>query len=188
VVPEIVRGWLNESTSPEGGSVQFHIVGPGQILPPAGAIPPGGAAKGSGALMQAKTKLADGTKIEISREGHEPAKVVVTRDKEKWEGTSNDLSKIPENIRPDVERLLHPAFDHDSFFAKQGATGTIVAGGPVALFSGAIRPPGGSGLSVVSPEVEKRLSDLQKQVDELRRAVDALQSQPAKKSKTAKSE
>ena len=47
------------------------------------------------------------------RHGAEPAKVVVTHDKDKWEGTSSDLSKIPEKIRPEVEKLLHPAFDHN---------------------------------------------------------------------------
>ena len=60
--------------------------------------------------------MADGSKVEITRHGGEPAKVVVTHDKDKWEGTSSDLSKIPEKIRPEVEKLLHPAFDPCAFW------------------------------------------------------------------------
>ena len=164
----------------EGGPLEFHVVHPGQILPP--GVPMTGLAGGGPTTMEitvhATSKLADGSKVEITRHGAEPAKVVVTHDKEKWEGTSGDLSKIPEKIRPEVEKLLHPVFDHMRVLATSGGA----AGGNMTYFGGAGGPPGFPGQFKVRADVEKRLSELQKQVDELRRAVDALQGKAQKKS------
>ena len=151
----------------EGGPLEFRIVHPGQILPP-----PGSPAKGGpgGATMEivvrATSKLADGSQVEITRHGMEPAAVVVTHDKDKWKGTANDLSKIPEKLRPEVEKLLHPAFDQMRVLATTGGVGGFGLSGGM---------PGGPRFSAVSPEVEKRLGELQKQVAELRRSVEALQ-------------
>ena len=104
---------------------------------------------------------------------------MVTHDKDKWEGTSGDLSKIPEKIRPEVEKLLHPAFDHIRVLATAGEP----AGGNVTYFGSAVAPAGTSrSSSAVPPDVEKRLGEMQKQIDELRQSVDALQSKAKKKS------
>ena len=163
--PETNEWSVSEGTGtinwPGGLPLDFHIVHPGQILPPGGPLPgfPGGGPTGLDITVQIKTKLADGSKVEIIRHGGEPARVVVTRDKDKWEGTSGDLSKIPEKIRPEVQRLLHPAFDHFHAFTVPG---------------GAVLPPAFSGQFKAPSDVEKRLADLQKQLDELRRSVDAL--------------
>jgi hypothetical protein len=153
-------------------------------------------------IVHAKATLPDGSKVEIYRHGAEPAKVTVTRDKEKWEGTANDLSKIPEKIRPEVEKLLHPAFDNLQVLATTGGPGGGVAGpmmapgagpkiivagpgapggGNVTYFGGGLAPPGLPGHFAVSPDVERRLGEMQKQIDELRRSVDALQSKAKKK-------
>ena len=109
--------WNVDPNVLEGGPLEFHFIRPGQILPPGGPMTglPGGGPTAMEIIVHAKTKLADGSKVEITRHGAEPAKVVVTHDKDKWEGTSSDLSKIPEKIRPEVEKLLHPAFDHPRF-------------------------------------------------------------------------
>ena len=157
-----------------GQPMEFHIVHPGQILPPGGPLTviPGGEPTTMEIVVRATSKLVDGSKVEITRHGAEPAKVVVTHDKEKWEGTSGDLSKIPEKLRPEVEKLLHPAFDHLRVMATSGEP----AGGNMVYFRGATVPPGLPGQFKVQPDVEKRLSELQKQVDELRRTVEALQS------------
>jgi membrane-associated protease RseP (regulator of RpoE activity) len=149
----------------EGQSLEFQIIRPGQILPPGSPMPPqpGGGPTSVEITVQTKAKLADGSKVEITRHGAEPAKVVVTHDKDKWEGTSGDLSKIPEKIRPEVEKLLRTAFDHFHVLATPS--------GP-AISSGNGRP-----------DVEKRLSEMQKQIDELRQSIKALRS--SAKSKAA---
>ncbi len=156
-----------------GGPLEFRVIRPGQILPPGGPLTstPGGGPMTMEIIVHATNTLADGSKVEITRHGADPAKVVVTHDKDKWEGTSGDLSKIPEKIRPEVEKLLHPAFDHMHVMATTG--GPI--GGNVTYFGS---PAAGMGLPLpgqsATPAVEKRLDDLQKQIDELRRSVDAL--------------
>ena len=156
-----------------GGPLEFRVIRPGQIVPPGGAVP---GLPGMGKMEFAiHSKLADGSKVEITEHGAEPAKVLVTHDKDKWEGTSADLSKIPEKIRPEVEKLLHPAFDHNRFFAKTGE-------GTVTIVGDAAYAPGLPGPLAVSPEIEKRLNTMQKQLDELRRSVDALQDKAKEKS------
>ena len=171
---EAVRG-LIQKVAPNftaGQPLEFRIIRPGQILPPGDPMA-GLARSGSGSAtievtVHTKADLADGSKVEITQQGAEPAKVVVTHDKDKWEGTSGDLSKFPEKIRPEMERLLHPAFDHKRFFLRTGE-------GSMTLSGSAVMPPGLPGQFAVPPDIEKRLSDMQKQVDELRRSVDALQ-------------
>jgi hypothetical protein len=188
----------------EGGPLEFRVVRQGQILPPGAPMMglPGGGSATMEIIVHAKATLPDGSKVEIYRHGAEPAKVTVTRDKEKWEGTANDLSKIPEKIRPEVEKLLHPAFDNLQVLATTGGPGGGVAGpmmapgagpkiivagpgapggGNVTYFGGGLAPPGLPGHFAVSPDVERRLGEMQKQIDELRRSVDALQSKAKKK-------
>jgi hypothetical protein len=164
----------------EGRPLEFRVIRPGQILPPGGptTIPPGGATASVEITVDTKTSLADGSKVEIIRRGSEPAKVMVTHDKDKWEGTSGDLSKIPEKIRPEVEKLLRPAFDHFHVFAAPGEP----AGGSATYFSGALAPREVPGRLAVPADIEKRLGEMQKQVDALRRSVEALQSKDPQES------
>ncbi|MGA2259606.1 MAG: PDZ domain-containing protein [Thermoguttaceae bacterium] len=176
----IPKGWravggLSQIIDPNvmpGEPLQLQIIRPGQILPPGSPVTnlPGGGLTTMEITVRAKANLADGSIVEITRHGAEPAQVVVTHDKEKWEGTSSDLSKIPKKIRPEVQELLHPAFDHFPAFGGSG-------GGSVTVMGGGL-----GGTLAVPPNVEKRLSEMQKQIDELRHSVDALQGKAEKKS------
>ena len=150
-----------------GGPLEFRVIRPGQILPPGSPV-----AGFSGGLATAilASNLADGSKVEITQHGSEPAKVVVTHGKDKWEGTSSDLSKIPEKVRPEVEKLLRSAFDHNR------ATGA----GTVTIVGSAVAAPGFPGALAVSPDMETRLDAMQKQIDELRRSVEALKGKEKK--------
>ena len=149
------RAWI-EKLGPKmksGQPLRFHIVGPGQIVPfgGGGTSEPGAALTNVEVTTCTKATLADGSQVEITRHGSDPAKVVVTREvdmgsKERWEGTSSDLSKIPEKIRQDVERLVKGLRR-----LRVAATGEM------------------PGTIVVGPNVEKRLSEMQKQIDDLRK-------------------
>ena len=162
------RKWM-EKLGPrmsQGQPLRFHIVRPGQIVAysGAGSGEPDIAVTKMDVTVQTKATLADGSQVEITRHGSDPAKVAVTREvdmgsKERWEGTSGDLSKIPETIRPDVERLLNSAMGHDNIFSTSEMPGTIVVG----------------------PNVEKRLNEMQKQIDDLRKQIEALQGAKQKK-------
>jgi hypothetical protein len=136
-----VADWNPNPSHTENGDVHFRVIGPGQILPPAAAVGPA-AIESAELNLYIKTKLADGSNVEIRREGKGPAKIKVTRDKEKWEATADDLSAIPESIRPDVKKLLSTAFDHNFIYQVQGA-------GPNNMtFSGPVGPgmPGNAAL------------------------------------------
>jgi hypothetical protein len=157
------RAWI-EKLRPKmapGQPLTFHIVGPGQIVPY-------GLTK-LDVTVHTKASLADGSEIEITRHSGDPAKVVVTHDKDQWEGTSADLSKIPENIRPEVERLLGSPAGHMQFFASPDEA----MPGNTMTFSGRAPQPGEI---VAGPNVEKRLGEMQKQIDDLRKQVEALQT------------
>ena len=170
------RAWI-EKLGPKmksGQPLRFHIVGPGQIVPfGGGAGEPGVALTNVDVTVCTKASLADGSQVEITCHGSDPAKVVVTHDKERWEGTPGDLSKIPEKIRPEVERLLNSPMARMNFFAAPGEA----AHGNMMYFGGPAPQPGDMpGETAIGPIVEKRLSEMQKQIDELRKRVDALQS------------
>jgi hypothetical protein len=178
-----VPGWMPKPDviMGEDHPMQLHVIHPGQILPPGAPMP--GLADGETNVeitVHSKTRLPDGWQVEVTRHGLDPAKVIVTRDKEKWEGTANDLSKIPEKVRPEVEKLLHPTGDNFRFFAAPGNR----AGGAVTVFGGSAAMPMGAGHLAASSrpdlqqqvgEMKKQLGEMQKQVDELRRTVEELQ-------------
>ncbi len=70
---------------------QFRFWGPGTILPPDFKLQP---------------PLPGNMSVTVTRKGDNPAEIVVKRDGETWEVTENDLDKLPEDIRPHVERML----------------------------------------------------------------------------------
>jgi len=169
-----------------GGPLQFQIIRPGLILPPGSPVMnlPGGGVTTMDITVHAKANLADGSKVEITRHGDEPAKVVVTHDKEKWEGTSGDLSQIPDKIRPEVQELLHPAFDRLRVFsgpAGGGMVGSTTADGGSMTGTGSTAGAVPVNAMVALSKLENRLLDMQKQIDELRRSVDALRSEAKQK-------
>ena len=180
--------WISNSEGPaarslnigpnfmEGGPLEFRVIRPGQILPPGGPLPglPGVATANVEVTVYTNAKLADGSKVEITQHGSEPAKVVVTHGKDKWEGTSTDLSKVPEKIRPEVEGLLPPALDHNRFFTRTGE-------GTMTIVGSAVAAPGFPKQRMIAPDVEKRLGEMQKQIDELRHSLDALQKNTQEK-------
>lgn len=74
---------------------QFRSLGPGVI------VGGGGDAIGS---------MPNGVSVSIQKQNGQPTHITVTRGKEKWEVTGDDpdsLKKLPEDLRPFVERMLH---------------------------------------------------------------------------------
>jgi hypothetical protein len=167
------RAWIDKlgPKMSEGQPLRFHVFRPGQIVPPGGPVTAaaGLASANVEVTVHTKASLTDGSQIEITRKDDSPAKVVVTRDKQRWEGTSDDVSKIPEGVRAEVERLLHSPVDHIRLFTSPAAP----APGNVIYFGGPAGPP--STITLGGPSLEKRLGEMQKQIDELRRQVKALQ-------------
>ena len=174
---ETIREWMKEMLpqAGEGGPMRFQFFHPGQIVPP-GALPPPGANVTFKATVKMEANLPDGSKVEIVREGHNPAQVTVTREKEKWEATEGDLSKLPEKIRPEVEKLLHSGPGSGPMWIGSSA--------PEARhFEIRTAPFGEAGPLGEPRRIEKRLDDLNRQLEQLRKSVDELRGKvgPEKK-------
>lgn len=75
----------------QDGTIQFFSLRPGVILPPGTPTQP---------------PLPANMSISITKTGDKPADIVVKMGDEKWEVTEKDLGKLPEKVRPYVERML----------------------------------------------------------------------------------
>jgi hypothetical protein len=93
---QTVKTWMNKVRRGEilgqPGNWQYRVIQPGTILPPnsTGSEPP----------------LPGNMSINISRSSDKPAKISVSFNDKKWEVAENDLDKLPEEVRPHVERML----------------------------------------------------------------------------------
>ena len=71
--------------------MRFRFFHPGAIVPHDVLVP---------------VPLPANMSVTISKEGDQPAKIVVKRGDEKWELTETELDKLPADVRPHVERML----------------------------------------------------------------------------------
>ena len=115
-------------------------------------------------------KLPENTSVVISRAGDKPAKIVVTQGGQKWEITEGEINKLPESLRPAGRADAGPRL------LRLGRSGPALAG--------AERPDAGRGevLSPPSPgelRLEKRLDELSRQVDQLRKTLERTRPAPA---------
>jgi hypothetical protein len=144
-----MRKWIEKEMHPgvEGQPpMRFRFFQPGVILPPN----PGAEA------------LPDNLSIAITRNGKQPAKITVNRDKDHWEVTENELDKLPADVRPHVERLLgRGTRPFDLFYASPNLPGAPRAG---------ILPPEGR------PDVrlEKRMEALERRLEQMHKTLDDL--------------
>jgi membrane-associated protease RseP (regulator of RpoE activity) len=175
------RDWLKQfgPAMTDGQPMRFHVIGPGQIVPEGapGTGAPGSAKTEVEVIVRTKAKLPDGSEIEVTRSGNKPAKVIVTQDKDRWEGTSDDLSRIPDTARREVEKLLKAPTEHILLSASPAGR----AQGNVIYFGPAPSAVGTPSANSVGPDMEKRLAEMQRQIDELKAQVKALQGAEPKK-------
>lgn len=84
--PEGLRRWMQQR---QPNRLQF--MWPGRILPPG---------------VKPSAPLPGNVSLTITKQGDEPAKIVVKRGEETWEVTENELEKLPPDIRRHVEGVL----------------------------------------------------------------------------------
>ena len=150
--------------TPAEGPFQFQLIHPPTItLTPAMAVP-------------------EGVQIQITKNGQEPAEIRVTRGEETWEVTEDDLSPLPEDLRPAIQSMLRPR--------PVAAAAQAASGRPLTLrIEGA--PGEGRTVQVVpAPRVHAiplqpaqasqldesvrfQLEQIQRQLNELRRTLEA---------------
>ncbi|MFW5693119.1 MAG: S1C family serine protease [Thermoguttaceae bacterium] len=73
------------------GPLRFHFFHPGAILPPGAELHP---------------PLPDDMSVVIRKKGAQPTRITVERGDESWEVSENELGKLPDDVRPHVERML----------------------------------------------------------------------------------
>lgn len=107
--------------------------------------------------------------ISVTKQGDQPAKIVVTRENEKWEVTEGKLDSLPSDLRPHVEGMLrHPSWH-----------GTMMPKLEGRLPSPARPVPAPPRVTKIEPRksLEKQLDDMNRRLEEMRKAVDELKKQ-----------
>jgi membrane-associated protease RseP (regulator of RpoE activity) len=144
------------------GPLRWRIFGPGAILPPGPrfALP------------------ADMT-VTITKQGDKPAKITVKQGKERWETTEDELDKLPEKVRPYVERML----------------GRVVVDGPMRPVSPRLKivpeptapgQPEGGPEARLGSRLEKRLEQMNKRIEQLQKSIEELRGKRSRAGQTPK--
>ncbi len=149
---EAFRKWIEQLPPGSGfgqqGPMQFRFFRPAVILPHGAPIHP---------------PLPENMSISITKTGDKPADIVVKMGDEKWEVSEKDLDKLPEKVRPYVDRMLGLATSSGA-----GAMHWIPEMTPSPFWSpqpGASVnvPPGGN----LERRIEKRLDEMMQHIDKL---------------------
>jgi hypothetical protein len=149
VSPELRYKDLAEALKLSGPGLRYYTMRPGWILRP-------------GALHHAP--LPENLSITITKEGSKPAKIVVKQDQKQWEIAENELDKLPTDVRPYVDQMLGLA------------PGWLNLESAVRPHRLEVVPPGGSKV-IVRPQTEKRIEEMSRQLDQLRKSLDELRAQ-----------
>lgn len=135
---------------PDQPPLTFRFYRPGIVLPPGET-----------------EDLPKDLTIVVTKQGNEPAKIVVRRGDKTWEVTEKELDKLPKEIRPHVERMIR---------GDRGRAGGVLEVLPFAQ----PLPPKGLEKDVLKPfrpwsaaEAE-RLDKLEKQIQELEKRFEEL--------------
>jgi len=83
---------IREKLKGAGVDVRMHIIHPGQTMP-------------TDVLLR-RADVPEGVSISVRREGGKPAIVEVSRGEEKWDLSEEELDKLPNDLRPHVDRML----------------------------------------------------------------------------------
>jgi PDZ domain len=141
-----------------GGPMQFNFrnFGPGVIV---GGEPFAG--------------LPNGVSIRVEKKNDQPPHITIQRGNDKWEITGDDpeaLKKLPDDLRPAVERMLHGG----GLGGGIGGFGLGAPGFPPQV------PNMGPGMD--SNRLREQLERMEKRLDEMQRRMLGPENQPADKS------
>lgn len=148
----------------DGRRFRFRFYGPGAILPP---------------RVHIETPLPGNVSVTIIKKGGEPAKVVVKQNGNTWEVTADTVDELPEKIRGHVERMLGREW--------QAGPGRVRVWDyvpdwiPPRPYVPRVQPK--EEVEKKLDETNRRLRDLEKQLDELKKAAPQSEAEPKAKSR-----
>lgn len=153
---EAMEKWLQgmwsggEGVDGQRPSMRFRVFHPGAIVPRDVLVP---------------VPLPANMSVMISKEGDQPAKIVVKRGDEKWEVTEKELDKLPADVRPHVERML-----------GHGPLGIVGGMRSLDLVPEGTLPEA-SGDQFAAPAPGSVLDCIEKRFDEMNRRMDKMMKQ-----------
>ncbi len=119
--------------------------------------------------------LPNGVSISVQKQTGQPTHIVVQRGEDKWDITGDDpeaLKKLPEDLRPTVERMLH---------GGGGMGGAMGGSGSVRLPN--FPPPGpGMGLGPDGNRMLEQLQRMEKQLNEMQQRMNGRNNPPVEDS------
>jgi membrane-associated protease RseP (regulator of RpoE activity) len=105
--------------------------------------------------------------VNIYREGKNPAKITVKKGDQHWEVNENELAKLPDDVRREVEPLLGGG---PVRIELKDLTKSVPLAGP-PLGDVLVRP------TELEDRIEKRLDEMSKRLDEMRSTIEQLRDQ-----------
>ncbi|HVC95974.1 MAG TPA: PDZ domain-containing protein [Pirellulales bacterium] len=185
---ELIQQFMRQNQGGSGGGgaggMRVRMLQPGMVLPPGAPMP---------AIAHPRLALPENLSISISRQGAQPVKISVKQDDKSWDLTEDKLQELPDDVRMHVERMLGRmppmAFAPITAPMRLGGGGGGAGGIAQPPVRVEIVPPNQENPSAPGqprftrrerPEsagVERRLDELNKQIHELREAIEKLQKQ-----------
>lgn len=161
--------WLHELRPGDAtkGPMQFRFFHPPAILPPGEAVHP---------PLPGNLALPGNLSVTITKQGDQPAQIVVKRGDEKWEVSEGELDKLPEDVRGHVQRMLGGGRGDRFFRPFRGFNfvPNLIAPGPpndqLKDRPGFHEVPKGP----LEKRMEKRMEDMNRRMEELRKSIDEL--------------
>jgi hypothetical protein len=121
-----------------------------------------------------KHELPDDMTVDIHREGKKPAKVTVKKGDQKWEINEDQLDKLPEDVRHEVEPLLGGGPERIRLNLESGPGLNNLSVGVPLDFSGV--SASGTDAEIFNrlqknvDEIDQRLAEMKRTIGELRAA------------------
>jgi membrane-associated protease RseP (regulator of RpoE activity) len=170
---ETLHQWMESMMG--GGDVQgsnatfrFHVLQPGAIVPQNVLI-----SRSLPKDVLIARPLPKNMSITVSREGDQPAKIMVKRDDQKWEVTEKELDKLPADVRPFAQQVL--GLGANAIYVNGLKA---VANGPGGYFH--LPVPGPEAMQIHplpgmnEPGLEKRFDEMNRRIDRLIRLVEEM--------------
>lgn len=169
---EDMKKWIESMKPwPGGPAMRFRLFHPGAILPPGALVSP---------------PLPGNMTVIITKQGAQPAKIHVQRDDQKWDLTEKELGKLPDDVRPYIERML--GWGVGSW--QPGAVWVDFVPAPWGAGKPDQKPrveakplikraePKAQEAPAMPPGLEKRLDELDQRLQKLQKSLDELRAQP----------